>query len=183
MQRHFEFRAGWYRGAAALIAALVYYSALRNALRMYPEARRCRVRCAECGIFFLSDPRNLHLAKPRCPFGCRQVHRRRASTLRSVSYYRTVGGRAKRHEFNRLRNRQRPAVVQPSLPPPVVEPPPLDETMLSHLAMSTSLLEGRCVTPAEILSWWARVWRQRTTDYGRRVDYVVRRLHEERPDD
>jgi hypothetical protein len=182
LRRHFEFRADWYRGAAASVAAVVYYSALRSALWMYPEARRCRVRCAECGIFFLSDPRNLHLAKQRCPFGCRQAHRREASTRRSAAYYRTLDGRVKRHEQNRRRNRQRSVAVQ-SEAPPVVESPPIDGTMLSHLVMSTSLLEGRCVTPAEILSWWENLWRQRTTALGRRMDYVVQRLREERPDD
>lgn len=58
----------------------------------------------------------------------------------------------------------------------------VDEAMLSHLSSSTSLLEGRRVGRAEIMGLLERIWRQRGIAAGRRMDYVVRRLHERQPD-
>ncbi len=91
---------------------------------------------------------------------------------------------------NKARNRQRakPVVVEPVAAEPVMsepapEGPVVDEQMLSHLQASTSLIEGRSVSRDEILAMLAEMWRQHGMATGRRMDYVVKRLHEEQPDD
>jgi len=99
-----------------------------------------------------------------------------------VAYYRTPGGRKKREERNGARNRQRPRVVSTEAAVEPAAPAVVDEAMISHLASSTSLLEGRRVSGCEILAMLAWIWRQRSIEAGRRMDYVVRRLHEVRPD-
>jgi hypothetical protein len=86
--------------------------------------------------------------------------------------------------LNRARNRQRPReeIVPELAPAPAVEEPVVGETMLSHLASSTSLLEGRPVDRAEVLTMVRQIWRQHIFATGRMVDYVMRKLVEERPD-
>jgi hypothetical protein len=49
--------------------------------------------CVHCGIRFLTHPRNAGRNNLRCPFGCRQHHRRQASNRRSIAYYRTEKGK------------------------------------------------------------------------------------------
>ncbi len=43
-------------------------------------------RCRQCGIFFVAHPRNaVQRHKMRCPFGCREAHRRAEAIGRSVA--------------------------------------------------------------------------------------------------
>jgi hypothetical protein len=114
---------------------LEYYWLLRSALRAKPHLRACLTRCRHCRIFFLTHPRNAGRRDLRCPFGCRETHRKRESTKRSVDYYRGVQGRKYRREQNG--NRQwtgmKPAsdrtptpssTSEPPNPPAAPDPPP-----------------------------------------------------------
>jgi len=87
-------------------------------LESHPELRRCLVGCAHCGIHFLTHPRCAGRTDLRCPFGCRQHHRRQRSSQRSAAYYRTPGGKAKKERLNRLRYRRSPPVAAPPQPDP-----------------------------------------------------------------
>jgi hypothetical protein len=60
---------------------------LRSVLRSQSDLRRCLSRCQHCRIFFLTHPRNAGRSDLRCPFGCREAHRKQRSTERSVAYY------------------------------------------------------------------------------------------------
>jgi hypothetical protein len=60
---------------------------LRSLLRTKPHLPVCLVRCRHCGIYFPTHRRNAHRRDLGCLFGCREAHRRRASTQRSVAYY------------------------------------------------------------------------------------------------
>ena len=85
--------------------ALSYYYVLRSVLRDHPELRgRCLTRCCNCGIFFLTNPRNAGRQDLRCPFGCREAHRAQSSTERSVAYYRTPEGKIKKKFQNDKRS-------------------------------------------------------------------------------
>ncbi|MFB3902906.1 MAG: hypothetical protein ACE15E_05585 [Acidobacteriota bacterium] len=75
---------------------LEYYFVLRSALRAQPGLRRCLTRCRHYRIFFLTDPRNAGRRDLGCPFGCREAHRKRSSTRRSVACYQTKEGRLKK---------------------------------------------------------------------------------------
>jgi hypothetical protein len=52
---------------------------------------------------FLTTPQNAGRRNLRCPFGCRQWHKRQSSVQRSVAYYRTREGKQKKHRLNARR--------------------------------------------------------------------------------
>jgi len=60
--------------------------------------------CVHCGIRFLTDPRCAYRTDLRCPFGCRQHHRRQRSNERSTAYYQTPSGRSKKELLNTRRS-------------------------------------------------------------------------------
>jgi hypothetical protein len=66
---------------------------LRSVLRAKPHLRLGLTRCRHCGILFLTHPRNAGRHDLRCPFGCRQAHRKQASAQRSAAYYRQAQGK------------------------------------------------------------------------------------------
>jgi hypothetical protein len=132
---------------------LAYYALLRSILRTRPELRRCLARCRHCRIFFIAHPRNAGRCDLRCPFGCREVQRRRQSTQRSVEYYRGPAVAAK--------------VVAAALVP--------NAGMVEYVRMVVSLIEGRPVSRAEIAAMLKRVLRQhRMPKQGKIGDSVVR---------
>jgi hypothetical protein len=65
---------------------------------------RCVVDCCHCGIRFLTDPRNAERRNLRCPFGCREQHRKQSANRRSARYYRTAEGRRKKKLHNAQRS-------------------------------------------------------------------------------
>ena len=105
---HFDFRADWYRQGAVAALVLEYYGLLRSVLRAKPDLHACLTRCRHCHIFFLTHPRNVKQHdKMRCPFGCREAHRKRESVRRSVAYYRDPGiKKEKKIPLNQRRNRK-----------------------------------------------------------------------------
>lgn len=60
-------------------------------------------RCADCGILFLTDSRNIGHKNLRCPFGCRASHARKTSKARSTAYYQTNSGKLKKRKLNENR--------------------------------------------------------------------------------
>ena len=74
-------------------------------LRDRPDLQHCVVQCCHCGIRFFTHPRNAGRWNLRCPFGCRQHHRRRRANARSREYYRTHSGKRKKKRLNGKRSR------------------------------------------------------------------------------
>lgn len=161
---------------------------LRSVLRARPELRRCRTRCRHCGIFFLTHPRNAGREDLRCPFGCREAHRKQESTRRSVAYYQDEAGKLKKRIQNAKR---RPSSVRPPRPPPSPLPPPVapapelppawPRAMLGYLRMVTGLLEGRPVSLAEVVEMLLRALRQHRIGRSRRIDQTLAWLHGKPP--
>jgi hypothetical protein len=152
---------------------------VRRGLRAKPELRGCLKRCRHCGIFFLTHPRNAGRNDLRCPFGCREEHRKQRSTLRSVEYYRGAKGRFKKSIQNRNRYliarsgsapKEKAAAPQQDLPP-----------ILKHVRMVVSLIEGRAASWGEIGRMLASNWRQPPIGRRREVLYVLRRLNKDPP--
>src|SRR5579862_2326335 len=100
IQAHFHFRLDWYREGEVRALVKQYYVVLRSVLRSQVHLRRCLSRCRHCQIFFLTHPRNAGRRDLRCPFGCREAHRKQRSTERSVAYYATSEGKAKKKMQN-----------------------------------------------------------------------------------
>jgi len=151
-----------------------YYVVLRSVLRSRPDLRCCLSRCRQCRIFFLTDPRNAGRSDLRCPFGCREVHRKRRSTERSVAYYSTAEGKAKKKIQNGRRAR---GDANPLVP----EAPAFPADIVSYVAMVASLIEGRRVSQAESFQMLLRAMRQHSMARRRRIDYVVAQLHKHGP--
>jgi hypothetical protein len=177
---HFRFVEDWYRGGPVLALVRAYYAVLRSVLRAQPELRRCRTRCRHCGIFFLTHLRNAGRRDLRCPFGCREAHRKRQSNDRSLAYYREDEGKRKKRALNAQR---RKSPMRPSPAPAPVDPLPASwpRRMLPYLRMVTSLIEGRSVSLAEVVAMLQRALRQHRMVRARRIDQTVAWLHEEPP--
>jgi len=155
-----------------------YYVVLRSVLRSQSHLRRYLSRCQHCRIFFLTHPRNAGRRDLRCPFGCREAHRKQRSTERSVAYYATAEGKAKRKMQNGKRA-QGGKCADPN--PPVTGAMELHAGIVGYVAMVASLIEGRRVSEAEILQRLVRAMRQHSMVRRRRMDYVVAQLHQHGP--
>jgi hypothetical protein len=155
-----------------------YYVVLRSLLRQKPQLRPYVCRCRHCGIFFLTHPRNARRRDLACPFGCRQAHRRQNSTRRSVEYYRSPEGKAKKRQHNQRRGSRRPMVpirARPAdgVPQTTTEEMSFNPGMVRYVRMMTSLIEGRRVSEVEILRMLVRAVRQHRMARRRRRDYVL----------
>jgi len=155
-----------------------YYVVLRSVLRSHPHLRRCLCRCRHCRIFFLTHPRNAGRSDLRCPFGCREAHRKQRSTERSVAYYATAEGKTKKKRQNGKRAQ---GGARRDANPPVHEALDFAAGMVGYIAMVASLLEGRRVSQAEMLQRLVRAMRQHSMARRRRMDYVVAQLQKNGP--
>jgi len=109
---------------------------------------------------FLTHPRNAQRSDIHCPFGCREVRRKRKSIERSTAYYRTPEGKIKKRQQNARRQGRRQAF----------EPDP-DQPVIIHLKVVTSLIEGRAVTVSEVFSMVRRILRQHSIEWIREACY------------
>jgi hypothetical protein len=147
----------------------------------------------------------------RCPFGCRQHHRRQRSCQRSTAYYRTAAGKTKKKRLNARRQGRQAAQPQATSPDsqadhscaavpalPASEPLPaaaelqgenvvLDEArvanspMLPYVRMVVSLIEGVEFTCREVVHLLRQTLRQHSIGAGRGVDYLLGFLHRHPP--
>jgi hypothetical protein len=178
IQQHFHFCPDWYRQGEAGALVKQYYVVLRSVLRSRPDLRRCLSRCRHCRIFFLTHPRNAGRGDLRCPFGCREAHRKQRSTERSVAYYTTAEGRAKKKMQNGKRAQ---GGVRADANPPLTGCLEFPASMVGYIAMVASLIESRPVSEAEIVQSLVRAMRQHSMARRRRMDYVVAQLQRNGP--
>jgi hypothetical protein len=166
---------------------LAYYRTLRTVLKGKPHLWSCLRRCTHCRIFFLSDPRNRGRNDLRCPFGCRDSHRRKESSERSREYYGSPAGKEKKRALNGKRKRRSPADPGRSERPAGEARgeesacSELDMPLVGYLCAVVSLIEERRVRRGEVIELLRRVVRQRRFARERRIDYVVRTLKEKPP--
>ena len=155
----------WYRHESAARLVREYYLLLRSILKAQPHLRAHLSRCWHCRIFFFTDPRNGGRKDLGCSFGCKEAHRQRCSTERSMAYYREPEGKIKKALQNAKRRKQ--------VPEPSPDPPSFPEPVIKHVQMVVSLIEGRPVSRQEILEMLARVLRQHSMVRRRRIDQAV----------
>jgi hypothetical protein len=141
-------------------------------------------RCKHCRIFFLTHPRNAGRDDLRCPFGCRDAHRKESSNKRSAEWYRSKQGKKKKKNLNERRFRQSSSdsgsedlknkesceqqrkIIQDK--PEVVR----NKTTLPYIQMLISLIEGRSVSLDEVLDMLLKIVRQHSIDSRRRFVYA-----------
>lgn len=115
-------------------------------MQSHPELCGCVVACADCEIRFLTHPRNAGRRSLRCPFGCRQRHRRQRSCQRSTAYYRTAAGKTKKKRLNgRRRGRPAPPAAQPQA---ASSPPQADTRQADHSCAAVPALPVSEPSPA-----------------------------------
>lgn len=166
-----------------------------------PQLKSCICDCAHCGIRFLTHPRNAGRVNLRCPFGCREHHRRQRSTQRSVAYYRTESGRREKKRLNGRRSGQA-SKTPPSKATSPPKPPPEEASnkvelrvggvaltesdlrrspMLPYVRMAAGLIEGARFSLAEIVELLCRSLRQHSIARRTRTNYVLHFLHQHPP--
>jgi hypothetical protein len=164
---------------------LEYYVLLRSVLRAKPHLCACLTRCRHCRIYFLTHPRNAGRQDLRCPFGCREAHRKRASAQRGAEYYRSPEGKQRKSEINQRRPRKyrapEPPSDRPRAPAPQRRPAPWSPPMVEHVRMVSSLIEGRRVSRRQVRAMLAKVLRQHTMSRRRKIDQTVAWLNEAPP--
>ena len=158
---------------------------LRSVLRAKPHLRACLTRCRHCGIFFLTHRRNAGRHDLRCPFGCREAHRKQASAQRSAAFYRQPEGKRKKSDLNQRRPRKycppKPAPKPPRTRPSKRRRPQWNPLLVEYVRMVASLIEGRRISRGQVLRMLARHLRQHTLVRRRRIDQTVAWLQEEPP--
>ena len=161
------------------------YVLLRSALRAKPHLRACLTRCRHCGIFFLTHPRNAGRHDLRCPFGCREAHRKQASAQRSAAYYADAEGKGIKSKLNQRRPRKyrapEPPSERPRPPRRRRRRPKWNPLMIEYVRMLASLIEGRRIRRGQVFRMLARKMRQHTLVRQRRIDQTVAWLNEEPP--
>lgn len=165
---------------------LQYYGLLRSVLRAKPRLRGCLTRCRHCRIFFITHPRNARRHDLRCPFGCREAHRKKASTQRSTAYYRDPQGRKKKSALNQRRRSGVPGSRTPGAPSsdPVARNDSVRcrPALVEHVRMVVSLLEGRPVSHRQVRALLAKVLRQHRIPRRRKIDHTVAWLNKGPPE-
>jgi hypothetical protein len=101
----YSFREDWHQGVCARPLIRQYQAALDAALKREPSLQGCAVACCHCGIRFLTHPRNARREDLRCPFGCRQHHRRERANERSRLYSQSDSAKRKKKRLNGKRSR------------------------------------------------------------------------------
>ncbi len=150
MEKFFSFRPDWHQDARAKPVVQQYLTALDSAVAAHPEVQRCVVCCAACGLRFLTTPQNVGRRNLRCPFGCRQWHKRQSSVQRSVAYYRTPEGKRKKQRLNARRSCGSPSAGQQE-PEGTSPAPPVHQSPVHESAATLELgLEGVVLNESDV---------------------------------
>lgn len=211
IEKLFSYRSDWHQDNQAKPLVRQYHAALDSLLGHHPELKQCAVHCVDCGIRFLTHPRNARRTNLRCPFGCRRHHRRRRCNERSAKHYATPHGGRKKKRLNARRTSAGSAATPPECdvtPPAVAGHEPsehrspgespdvpslalegvvLDEStvtsspMLPHIRMMVSLIEGIELDRQQLVDCLVRALRQHSIARRRRADYVLTFLNQHPP--
>ena len=151
-------------------------------LQSKPHLRRHLKHCRDCRIFFLTESSNIARTDLGCPFGCSALNRKREGSRRSAAYYRTQEGRAKKRALNRKRYLVYSAEEsEPEAKEEAMAEESSEESIIEHVRMVTSLIEGREVSLDEIKEMLKQKERQRSLTRERRVDYLGPQLNKDPP--
>ena len=142
-------------------------------MRSKPHLRCNLKHCRHCRIFFLTEPSNVDRDDLGCPFGCSEGYRRYAASRRSEAYYRTKEGRDKKRALNQKRYLlYHDGESEPEPEEDVMSEESRKESIIEHVRMVTSMIEGREVSLDEIKEMLKKKERQRSLTQQRRVDYL-----------
>ena len=160
----------WHREESVKELTNRYYRVLHDVVRDRPSVKRRITRCVDCGIDFITDPRNKGRSDLRCPFGCRDAHRRRCSNERSTAYYQTERGKFKKRVLNQRRCRGNgvtsvgPARAEEARVSVQEGDGELSVPFLVYLQSVARVVEGRAISLAVIRMAVRKILRQHSID-------------------
>ncbi len=157
---------------------LQYYYVLRLVIRSSSHLRRNVTRCKHCGIYFITDPRNIGRTDLSCPFGCREASRREGQKKRSKEYYQSAEGKIKKKHLNRQRSlndnsddcSEVTSCEQDRFQIGELE---VSSETVSYLMTLARLIESRFVSEDEILEMLLKKVRQHSMVKQKRIDYTL----------
>lgn len=106
LQKKFNDAPNWYCSNDTIDTSRHYLSLLQLVLSIDPTLSPQLKHCCRCGIDFFTAKCNVNRNDLRCPFGCREAHRKESSNKRSIEYYQTSEGKKKKKEQNNKRNQK-----------------------------------------------------------------------------
>ena len=150
----------WHEVGETYQIAIAYRHLLGEIVRDNPHLEPCVVHCCQCSIPFLTHPCNEERTDMRCPFGCRDHHRRMTANERSREYYQSDAGKRKKMEANarRYRDRDDTEIYYPCQPLKLE----FEKNLVDYLVLIIRLTERRPVYRDEIENFLRRLQRQRS---------------------
>jgi hypothetical protein len=99
--------------------------------------------CCQCHIEFLTSSSNRGRRDIRCPFGCRQDHKKKKSNERSRAYYQTPEGKIKKQKQNSKRKKSAQNSRDQKLKP-------IPEDLVKFLSLFLTLMLGEVLKKSEL---------------------------------
>lgn len=211
LEKVFTVSPDWHRQNRAGPLIFRYQRALDAILRRRPDLSDCAVHCRDCQIRFLTHPRNARRQDLRCPFGCRQHHRRNRSNESSRAWRSTPAGKEAKRQLNQRRSLANISAAEP----PREQAQPLRVTtdkettlatqqgapvlhleleglslddnsivnsaLLPYVVMVVSLIEDRTVSCDELIAALRKNMRQHSIGRRSRRQYVLDYLNQHPP--
>lgn len=156
----------WYKKEEVQEYISTYYGKIRSIIQTAERRYWELTRCVDCGIYLITSCSNCGRKDIRCPFGCRECHKKAASNKRSRAYYKTIDGKKKKRRQNAKRYH---------LPKEIPIKNEKDESLpeekgsfVGHIRFILSLIEGRFISWQEIndiLAACFKKWRQHPLEY------------------
>ncbi len=134
-------------------------------------------RCRHCGILFLTDARNRCRNDLRCPFGCREEHRKRSSAERSKEYYRSDVGKFKKKMHNARRKNKSEVKTTKKVSAEFL----VKDRIINYIRLTTSLIEDRFVSRDEVTEMIRELMRQHSIDLSEKTNYRNKRMKKRPP--
>jgi hypothetical protein len=150
-------------------------------LKDKPHLRKCLSKCRHCQIIFFTHPRNTGRTDLGCPFGCRQAHRRKSAIKRSTEYYKTPEGKIKKQQLNARRNAPPLTISSPDEETIHIFEYGVEATTISHIQLTTILIEGRAVGLQEVIGMIDHILRQLSIDKRENIPYPGSGHHQKPP--
>lgn len=160
-------KRNWYKKEDVREYISNYYGKIRKIIQAANRRYWELTRCAGCGLYLLTSCSNRGRKDIRCPFGCRECHKKEASKDRSTAYYETDQGIIKRQKQNEKRDRR---ASKRFVNAKKSEPSSEEEkgSFVGHVRFIVSLIDGRFISWQEIKSIlldYFDKWRQHPLAY------------------
>ena len=161
-----EWQKDWYKKQDVREYISVYYKKIRNIIKTVNHRYWELTRCADCGIYLITSCSNQGRKDIRCPFGCREKHKKEASNNRSIAYYETEQGQLKKQ----IQNANRYCHSKGTSEKTEKEKSPSEEkgSFVGYVRFIVSLIEERFISWKEIkniLLEYFKKWRQHPLEY------------------